>query len=66
MAVYTLPDLPYDHSALEPAISAAIIELHHGEIIAESDGPGRGARFIVTLPAVEKPQTQTSHASAHV
>ncbi|MFV0524116.1 MAG: superoxide dismutase [Acidimicrobiales bacterium] len=29
MNVYTLPDLPYDHGALEPAISGSIIELHH-------------------------------------
>jgi Fe-Mn family superoxide dismutase len=26
---YTLPELPYDYSALEPHISGAIIELHH-------------------------------------
>jgi superoxide dismutase, Fe-Mn family len=26
---YTLPDLPYDYSALEPHISGEIIELHH-------------------------------------
>ena len=29
MAVYTLPDLPYDYSALEPHISAEIMQLHH-------------------------------------
>ena len=29
MAVYTLPDLPYDYSALEPYISGEIMELHH-------------------------------------
>ncbi|MGI8696712.1 MAG: superoxide dismutase [Mycobacteriales bacterium] len=29
MATYTLPDLPYDYSALEPHISAKIMELHH-------------------------------------
>ena len=29
MAVYTLPDLPYDYSALEPAISGQIMQLHH-------------------------------------
>lgn len=29
MAQYTLPDLPYDYAALEPAISAKIMELHH-------------------------------------
>ncbi|SNX82128.1 probable SOD2 - superoxide dismutase (Mn) precursor, mitochondrial [Melanopsichium pennsylvanicum] len=28
-AKHTLPDLPYDYSALEPAISAQIMELHH-------------------------------------
>ncbi len=31
MAVYTLPDLPYDYSALEPAISGRIMELHHSK-----------------------------------
>ncbi len=29
MAVYNLPDLPYDYSALEPHISARIMQLHH-------------------------------------
>ncbi|MEJ7651335.1 MAG: superoxide dismutase [Nakamurella sp.] len=29
MAVYTLPDLPYDFGALEPHISGKIMELHH-------------------------------------
>jgi Fe-Mn family superoxide dismutase len=29
MAPYTLPDLPYDYAALEPHISAQIMELHH-------------------------------------
>jgi Fe-Mn family superoxide dismutase len=28
---YTLPDLPYDYGALEPHLSARIIELHHGK-----------------------------------
>jgi len=28
---YTLPDLPYDYSALEPVISAEIMELHHSK-----------------------------------
>jgi superoxide dismutase, Fe-Mn family len=27
--IYTLPDLPYDHTALEPHISGRIMELHH-------------------------------------
>ena len=29
MAVYTLPNLPYDYAALEPHISGRIMELHH-------------------------------------
>ena len=29
MAKYTLPDLPYDYAALEPHISATIMQLHH-------------------------------------
>ncbi len=29
MAIYTLPELPYDYAALEPHISATIMELHH-------------------------------------
>jgi Fe-Mn family superoxide dismutase len=31
MAPYTLPDLPFDPSALEPWYSAEIVELHHGK-----------------------------------
>jgi superoxide dismutase, Fe-Mn family len=29
MGQYTLPELPYDHAALEPHLSARILELHH-------------------------------------
>ena len=31
MAEYTLPELPYDYAALEPHISARIMELHHSK-----------------------------------
>ncbi len=31
MTVYTLPELPYDYSALEPHISGKIMELHHSK-----------------------------------
>ncbi|GAB3618335.1 superoxide dismutase [Okibacterium endophyticum] len=31
MSVYTLPELPYDYAALEPHISATIMELHHSK-----------------------------------
>ncbi|WP_239337276.1 superoxide dismutase [Frankia sp. CiP3] len=29
MTIYSLPDLPYDYAALEPAIIGQILELHH-------------------------------------
>ena len=31
MAIYTLPELQYDYAALEPNISARIMELHHSK-----------------------------------
>jgi len=31
MPVYTLPDLPYDYGALEPAMTGEILELHHSK-----------------------------------
>ncbi|NYD67651.1 superoxide dismutase [Agromyces atrinae] len=31
MTVYSLPELPYDYSALEPHISGTIMELHHSK-----------------------------------
>jgi Fe-Mn family superoxide dismutase len=31
MTVYQLPDLAYDYGALEPHLSARILELHHGK-----------------------------------
>lgn len=31
MATYTLPDLPYDYGALQPAMSGEILELHHSK-----------------------------------
>ena len=39
-------------SGLGLTITRAIVEAHGGRIWAESAGPGRGARFVVRLPAV--------------
>jgi PAS domain S-box-containing protein len=34
------------------SIVASLVEAHHGSVHAQSDGPGRGATFTVTLPLV--------------
>jgi signal transduction histidine kinase len=38
-------------SGLGLTIARAIVEAHHGTLTAQSEGPGRGARFTITLPA---------------
>lgn len=43
MAVYTLPDLPYDYAALEPHISGRIMELHHDKHHANYVGGANAA-----------------------
>lgn len=49
------------------AIARHIVELHHGELIAESEGLGHGAKFTVTLPvAVTNGVQQAETASAAV
>jgi two-component system, OmpR family, sensor histidine kinase BaeS len=45
------PDSP--GSGLGLTIARAIVEAHHGGLTAQSDGPGRGARFTLTIPAVQ-------------
>ena len=44
------------------AIARHIIDLHHGDIRAESEGLGKGARFTVTLPVIEQSQVLGSDA----
>ncbi|MDB5289525.1 MAG: periplasmic sensor hybrid histidine kinase, partial [Phycisphaerales bacterium] len=36
------------------SITHAIVESHGGSIAAQSDGPGKGSRFVVRLPAVQE------------
>ncbi len=42
----------YGGLGLGMAISKALVEIHAGIITAESEGPGRGAEFTVTLPSI--------------
>ena len=44
-------------SGLGLAISRGIVEAHGGRIWAESEGPGRGARFTFTIPVAEPDST---------
>jgi two-component system, OmpR family, sensor histidine kinase BaeS len=41
-------------SGIGLTITRAIVQAHGGRIHAESHGPGRGARFVVTLPAARR------------
>ena len=41
-------------SGIGLAIARALVEAHGGRIRAESDGPGSGARFVVTIPTASR------------
>ena len=44
-----------DGLGLGLAIVRRLVGLHEGVVYAESDGPGRGARFVVELPLADAP-----------
>jgi len=49
--------LTYAHGGLGLGLSVArqLVELHGGALLARSDGPGPGATFTLTIPAVVRP-----------
>ncbi|HZE12970.1 MAG TPA: ATP-binding protein, partial [Chthoniobacterales bacterium] len=48
------------------AISKALVETHHGTLIAESDGPGKGATFTAVFPFSETSSDAKQNASPSV
>ncbi|HEY58094.1 MAG TPA: HAMP domain-containing histidine kinase [Anaerolineae bacterium] len=48
----------YGGLGLGLSIARNLVRLHGGRIWAESEGPGRGARFTIALPAVVPPQEE--------
>jgi PAS domain S-box-containing protein len=48
------PDRAQGGLGIGLALVRTIVALHGGEVLAHSDGAGRGSRFTVTLPALER------------
>ena len=59
------PDAPQPRpgTGLGLAITHAIVQSHAGRISAQSDGPGRGSRFVVELPAARAARPVATAAS---
>jgi Fe-Mn family superoxide dismutase len=74
MAQYTLPDLNYDYAALEPHLSARILELHHDKhhaayvkganTVLEKLAEARSSDSFETINQLEK--NLAFHLSGHV
>ena len=45
------------------AIVRSLVEAHGGEVVARSEGPGRGSEFVVYLPAAERASVELASPS---
>lgn len=50
------PDAPQTGLGIGLSVAQSLVEMHEGRIEAHSDGPGRGAAFVVRLPAADRPR----------
>jgi PAS domain S-box-containing protein len=46
------------------AVVKRLVEMHDGEVIARSEGPGRGSSFQIRLPRVARPMKQEADTAA--
>jgi len=51
-------------SGIGLTITKAIVQAHHGQLQGHSDGPGRGARFEITLPITARSRHRTAHPAS--
>jgi Fe-Mn family superoxide dismutase len=61
---YHLPDLPYDYSALEPALSGRAMEIHHGKHHRKYVDDANAALERLGDPASKDDPTAAEHALA--
>ncbi len=47
------------------ALVKQLVELHHGEVQAFSDGTGLGAKFVVSMPRVSSPSAAMNNGQKH-
>jgi signal transduction histidine kinase/ActR/RegA family two-component response regulator len=56
----------YSGMGIGLALTKRLVELHDGEVWAESDGPGKGSRFIIELPVPSAVQLPLQSAPRYV
>jgi CheY-like chemotaxis protein/nitrogen-specific signal transduction histidine kinase len=47
------------------ALVKTLVQLHHGEVFARSDGPGTGCEFVVRLPLLSPPKSHSTDSNDH-
>lgn len=58
------PDRQQGGLGIGLALARSLVEMHGGQIAAHSDGPGRGARFVLRLPLARAAPAHSAAAAA--